>query len=311
MHLMEVATSVDRPTLQQGDEGEDVRQLQRLLQLLGDYEERIDGDFGPATEEAVRAYQDRNDLQVDGIVGPETWSKLSEAMLDGEEPLESLRHAWRERDAAETDLESSDTAPLPDASDSTESESAGTDDARTDLVIGRAEEEWNRPVTEPNGEGWERIDEYIRGSQGLAWTWEERYVRNRQFAWCGAFAAFCFEAAGLNAEIRQKVMPSTYRLKRWATGSSRLLSPDAVGRGDVVIVGPAGGNAWGSHITICESAGSDGYINTFEGNASGTGPDGSRYEGVVRQRRPFERVAPTARTYRIMYGIRFLPEDFD
>jgi len=308
---MEVAASVAKPVLRRGDRGEEVEQLQRLLQLMGDYEARIDGDFGPATDAAVRAFQARHDLDVDGIAGSQTWSKLNELALDGEEPLESLRHAWRERDAAEADLESPEDAPIPEASDQPAGgEAPAVDDARTQLVLARAEEEWRRPVTEPNGVGWERIDEYIRGPQGLAWTWEERYVRNRQFAWCGAFAAFCFEAAGLNAEVRTKVMPSTYRLQKWATNSARLLPAESVGRGDVVIVGPANGKSWGSHITICESVADDGHIATFEGNANGTGPDGSSYEGVIRQRRPFASQASTPRQYRIMYGIRFLPEDF-
>ena len=308
---MEVATQLARPVLRRGDTGEDVEQLQRLLQLVGDYEARIDGQFGPATDAAVRAFQERMGLKVDGIVGSQTWSKLNERMLDGEEPLQSLRHAWRERDAAEADLEAPEDAPVPEASDQPASGPApAADDARTQLVLARAEEEWRRPVTEPNGPGWERIDEYIRGQQGLVWTWEERYVRNRQFAWCGAFAAFCFEAAGLNAEVRTKVMPSTYRLHSWAKDSVRFVQAESVAGGDVVIVGPAGGKVWGSHITICESVTADGHIATFEGNASGAGPDGSTYEGVVRQRRPFDREASTARTYRVMYGIRFLPEDF-
>jgi uncharacterized protein (TIGR02594 family) len=35
-----------------------------------------DGDFGPRTENAVRTFQMQNQLQVDGIVGPNTWAKL-------------------------------------------------------------------------------------------------------------------------------------------------------------------------------------------------------------------------------------------
>ena len=37
----------------------------------------LDGIFGAETESAVRQFQSENDLTVDGIIGPRTWSKLS------------------------------------------------------------------------------------------------------------------------------------------------------------------------------------------------------------------------------------------
>lgn len=47
-----------------------VRVLQQRLGITAD------GQFGGDTEKAVRAFQARNRLQVDGIVGPETWASL-------------------------------------------------------------------------------------------------------------------------------------------------------------------------------------------------------------------------------------------
>jgi peptidoglycan hydrolase-like protein with peptidoglycan-binding domain len=35
-----------------------------------------DGDFGPGTERAVKAWQQANGLTADGIVGPKTLEKL-------------------------------------------------------------------------------------------------------------------------------------------------------------------------------------------------------------------------------------------
>lgn len=58
-------------TLRNGDKGQQIKVLQKLLGGLD-----IDGEFGPLTEAAVRAYQKKKGLDVDGIVGPKTWGEL-------------------------------------------------------------------------------------------------------------------------------------------------------------------------------------------------------------------------------------------
>jgi hypothetical protein len=67
--------------LRQGNTGGDVRDLQQLLLSLG-YDlgpDGADGDFGPVTDRAVRAFQRAHSLEVDGIVGPLTLAALREA----------------------------------------------------------------------------------------------------------------------------------------------------------------------------------------------------------------------------------------
>ncbi len=56
--------------LRKGSRGPDVKILQKALQI------KADGDFGPATEIAVRAFQKANGLIADGRVGPKTWALL-------------------------------------------------------------------------------------------------------------------------------------------------------------------------------------------------------------------------------------------
>jgi putative chitinase len=56
--------------LQRGDNNAEVKQLQAKLGL-----EPV-GNFGPKTEEAVKAFQTKNGLTADGKVGPTTWAKI-------------------------------------------------------------------------------------------------------------------------------------------------------------------------------------------------------------------------------------------
>ncbi len=68
-------------TLQSGSNGQSVRQLQYMLDVLSEYIDNIppvaiDGIFGSATRAAVLAFQRFAGLTVDGIVGSATWSAL-------------------------------------------------------------------------------------------------------------------------------------------------------------------------------------------------------------------------------------------
>lgn len=81
-----VVVDVDAPVtparLKRGATGEPVEALQRALRDAGDYGPgtaqpgRIDGDFGPMTDAAVRAFQARHALAVDGVAGPDTFDAL-------------------------------------------------------------------------------------------------------------------------------------------------------------------------------------------------------------------------------------------
>ena len=68
--------------LRNGSEGEDVKELQTNLIRLG-YDcgkWGTDGDYGDATEIAVRLFQKEHNLSVDGIYGPKTHKAMSEAL---------------------------------------------------------------------------------------------------------------------------------------------------------------------------------------------------------------------------------------
>ena len=63
------------PKLKRKDKGPEVQWLQARLNAHGAGLE-VDGSFGAATEEAVKAFQQSKGLEADGIVGPKTWVEL-------------------------------------------------------------------------------------------------------------------------------------------------------------------------------------------------------------------------------------------
>lgn len=58
-----------------GDQGNEVAEIQGQLANLG-YDVVADGDFGPATAEAIKSFQSSRGLSADGLVGPSTYSAL-------------------------------------------------------------------------------------------------------------------------------------------------------------------------------------------------------------------------------------------
>ncbi|MBI4821704.1 MAG: peptidoglycan-binding protein [Deltaproteobacteria bacterium] len=73
--------------LSRGSRGEEVAQLQRTINASGANPPlEVDGKFGPLTDAAVRDFQTRSKIQVDGIVGPETRAALGYQMSPGSRP---------------------------------------------------------------------------------------------------------------------------------------------------------------------------------------------------------------------------------
>lgn len=102
--------------LREGQRGPGVADLQVTLAALGFRDARdaplqADGNFGPRTAEAVRAFQQSHGLQADGIVGPQTREALDRAQHSQDQalrsagavptsPVESLLSAARSGDTA-------------------------------------------------------------------------------------------------------------------------------------------------------------------------------------------------------------------
>lgn len=74
-----VPVVVATPTLRKGAKSENVRSLQRNLQMCG-YTLDADGSYWKITERIVKDFQRDNGLQIDGIYGPKSYAKMLEIL---------------------------------------------------------------------------------------------------------------------------------------------------------------------------------------------------------------------------------------
>ena len=74
--LFQEIQKADAAVYRRGSTGSVVRQIQQRLKNWGYYFDTVDGIYGPATEQAVRYFQQRNGLYVDGIAGDQTLSAM-------------------------------------------------------------------------------------------------------------------------------------------------------------------------------------------------------------------------------------------
>lgn len=78
-NIMEEICKVDVRVLKKDAKGEDVKAMQYLLEAngcKGEMDAKKYGDFGSRTEAALKQYQKKMGLEVDGSCGPKTWAKL-------------------------------------------------------------------------------------------------------------------------------------------------------------------------------------------------------------------------------------------
>ena len=68
--------TVESAVLKSGSKGNEVKEVQRRLKLWGYYNGSVDGVFGAGTRSAVIAFQKKNGLKADGVVGQATYKAL-------------------------------------------------------------------------------------------------------------------------------------------------------------------------------------------------------------------------------------------
>jgi hypothetical protein len=67
-------------TLKPGDQGAEVKKLQRALKRLGYAAGAVDGDYGVSTQAALTRFQTASKLTADGVLGPATLRALKQAL---------------------------------------------------------------------------------------------------------------------------------------------------------------------------------------------------------------------------------------
>lgn len=79
---------IPQRTLRYGDKSLDVKYIMQRLYDLGFYNQKVDEIFGPGMLKAVKAFQKKNGLTADGVVGPKTIEKLfSDSVLDSDDAI--------------------------------------------------------------------------------------------------------------------------------------------------------------------------------------------------------------------------------
>ncbi|MBQ8291533.1 MAG: spore cortex-lytic enzyme [Clostridia bacterium] len=71
-----ITVALPTAVLKNGSKGSEVKEVQRRLKLWGYYNGSVDGVFGAGTKAAVVAFQKKNGLTADGVVGKSTYKAL-------------------------------------------------------------------------------------------------------------------------------------------------------------------------------------------------------------------------------------------
>ena len=85
--------------LKKGAEGTDVKRLQEALKIVLNVELHVDGVYSKKTEQLVKEFQASQDLEVTGVVEPNTWASLTRRfpkLLQSTQTDEHVRSSLRE-----------------------------------------------------------------------------------------------------------------------------------------------------------------------------------------------------------------------
>ena len=125
-----------------GSQGDEVEKIQKRLTDLGFYTGAIDGDFGPVTEQAYRAFQEAAGVTVDGISGSDR-----DVLYSDDAPKANAKTEEKEE---QKDEEKEEEVKSED--EEVKAEEVKTENEDDDLVGAVDEQEETKPEEEPTVE---------------------------------------------------------------------------------------------------------------------------------------------------------------
>lgn len=191
--------------LRQGDKGDKVKTLQRLLNGKG-ASLGVDGDFGPATASAVKRFQSVNGLEADGVVGPKTAAALSSATSKNI-PKTTTNNG---------NSDSNNTTPADDGKYDSVAEARGALAAKSARITYTEGQKTHGSGT------WE-----TKGANKGPWVNKFKEANHAgasaDLPWCGMFVGYHYAKAGVRSEIiKNLAFWSGYRLHLFLTQGKYL-----------------------------------------------------------------------------------------
>ncbi len=230
--------------LRTGSSGPEVRQLQELLIERGLLEGPPSGTFDAATNSAVRQYQQQNGLQVDGVVGQQTWGHLGgESFPPG---TWMLKGGSRQPYGQDSGFDGTGARGLSGTEALSSATPAGSSQVEQMLNEARSHLGFhegagnNNPFSHAMG----------RGSE----------------AWCADFVSYLARKAGLSLNTASAQGVANY-LQQHGTWKGKS-NPQP---GDAVTFRWDGSGGWADHVGIVERVyvkNGQVWVDTIEGNSS-------------------------------------------
>jgi hypothetical protein len=232
--------------LELGSTGPEVKQLQGLLMDRGLMKPPATGSFDAKTQEAVKAFQQANNLKVDGVVGQQTWGAFNgESFPPGSSMLKKVSGGF----TGSSDF----SKPTP----------GGSNPATPTPVAGT--------VTPADGSAAERVLAEARAHVGF----HEGAGNNNPFShalgrpsekWCADYVSYCAKKAGLTLDTA-----SAQGVQDFLTAKGTWKGKTNPQPGDAVTFDWSGRNGHADHVGMVERVYQRNgkiYIDTIEGNSS-------------------------------------------